>query len=205
MNSGNHGPHDELPLQHSSFGFTGVLVVVAILTVFFAVLMRSNTPPGGSGHPESPQVSTPFPPLEAVGWLNGSAPTPEELSQNVKVIDAWAFWCGPCRAAIPTLVQIDKKYKGQGVLVIGMTAEGGDASSLKQTTSAIESMKIPYLNAYGAYKPMQTLAVNSIPQLWVVDRNNKIVFHEVGWSPQSPADIEAAVEKALKTPAASAN
>jgi hypothetical protein len=32
------------------------------------------------------------PPLKAAGWLNGTAPTADELAGNLVVVDIWAYW-----------------------------------------------------------------------------------------------------------------
>ncbi|MEX0711784.1 MAG: hypothetical protein WD278_05510 [Pirellulales bacterium] len=32
------------------------------------------------------------PPLKAAGWLNGPAPTADELAGNLVVVDIWAYW-----------------------------------------------------------------------------------------------------------------
>lgn len=197
MSNENFTPRDELPQQHSSFGFTAVLIVVAILAVVFAVFMGKNNPRDGE-HGDSQQLNQQFPPLEGVGWINGPGPTAEELKSKVMIVDAWAFWCGPCRMTIPSLLEIHEKYKDRGVIVVGMTAEGFDPKSLKLSNDFVSKLQIPWPNVYGAIRPMQTLDVNQIPQLWVVDRNNNIVFHEIGWSTDSPSHIEDAIEKALK-------
>jgi thiol-disulfide isomerase/thioredoxin len=144
-------------------------------------------------------LNKPFPALEVEGWINGPGPTAEQLSNQVLVIDAWAYWCGPCRMVIPTLQEIHEKYKDRGVTVIGLTAESGNPASLQQSQAFVEKLNIPWPNGYGAIKPLVALNVEAIPQLWIVDRQNKIVFHEIGWNPNSPAEIEEAVVKALES------
>ena len=177
-------------------GFESALLVVVGLALVFALVMnRAMTPQ------ESAQVGSQFPAIHAVGWLNGSDQTAAELKGQVIVVDAWAYWCGPCRAATPPLIKLFEKYKDRGVKFIGLTAEGGDTESLGKSREYVESAKIPWPNAYGAVETLLALQVESIPQLWVIDRNNQIAFHEVGWSPEAVPNIEAAIAKALEQPA----
>ena len=42
---------------------------------------------------------------------------------NVYVMEFWATWCGPCRAGMPHLSQLQKDYKDKGVTIIGVSQE----------------------------------------------------------------------------------
>ena len=41
------------------------------------------------------------------------------------VINFWATWCGPCRAEIPSLVELQKQYgdEGQDVVILGISVD----------------------------------------------------------------------------------
>ena len=184
---------NELPQEYRSGGFFTALVVVGALAVGFALFIRSAMRPT-----ESAQLNHEFPPIEAIGWINGPGPTAEELSGKVIVVDAWAFWCGPCRAAIPSLIGLHQKFKDRGVTFLGLTSEGLDAESIQQSRTFVESQRIPWANGYGAIKTLSKLEVDSIPQLWVVDKQNRIVFHEIGWSPRAVSEIEQVLIKAIE-------
>ena len=51
-------------------------------------------------------------------WLG----TPPERDGKILVLDFWATWCGPCKAAMPHLDELYKKY-GKDVVVIGISDE----------------------------------------------------------------------------------
>lgn len=183
---------DELPPQHGPSGFTIAVLVIGSMAIFFALLFRSAMTPV-----ESPQLGKPFPAIEAAGWINGSALTADDLKGKVFVVDAWAFWCGPCRMIVPDIIELQKKYQGQDVVFLGLTSEGRDSKSLKLSEEFVESLKIPWVNGYGAVKTLNELEVESIPQLWVVGRDNQIVFHEIGFAGNSIELMDAAIQKAL--------
>ncbi len=187
--------HDELPPQSGPSGFLIAVIVVGVFTVGFSLLFRSAMAPMSSA-----RLGREFPPIEVAGWINGLSPTSADLHGQVTVIDAWADWCGPCRAATPFLIELHEKYKERGVTFLGLTSEGFDPASIKRSQKYVESEKVPWPNGYGAVKTLGALKVDSIPQFWIVDRQNQIVFHEEGWGPNSIRDMEQALNKALGSP-----
>lgn len=183
---------DELPQEYRIGGFFTVLVVIALMAIGFALLLRTAMQPH-----VSKQLGKPFPPIEAASWINGNAPTADELKGQILVVDAWAFWCGPCRSAVPSLIELHEKFKDR-VKFIGLTSEGFDADSLKKSHQFVERAGIHWLNGFAAMKPLRALDVEGIPQLWVVNGQNQIVYHEEGWDvDKSPRDVEQAIIKAI--------
>ena len=58
----------------------------------------------------------------AVAWLNSSPLTPESLHGKVVVIDFWTYSCINWRRTLPYVSAWAKKYKDQGLVVIGVHA-----------------------------------------------------------------------------------
>ena len=191
--------NDELPQQYGKGGFVIALAIVGALTVCFALLIKSGMAPPIGAPTASAQIGKEFPPIEAAGWINGDAPSAEDLRGHVLVVDAWAFWCGPCRISAKELVGVYGKYKDRGVTFIGLTSEGEDAVTIRKSQQYVMSLNIPWLNGYAAIKTLLALDVEGIPQLWVVDRQNRIVYREIGWSDNSVRDLETALNKALES------
>ena len=183
---------DELP-ESSPNGFLIAVVVVGVLAIGFALLFRAAMAP-----PVSAQIGKQFAPIEALGWINGSAPTPEDLKGKILVVDAWAFWCGPCRSVTPSIIELHDRFKSEDVVFLGLTGEGLDPKTLQLSKEYVKSLKIPWVNGYGATKTLTALEVEGIPQLWVVDRNNRIVFHEIGFNSSTIPQMEQTIREALK-------
>lgn len=183
---------DELPAQNGPSNFTIAVLIIGTIAFFFVMLFRAAMTPV-----VSPLIGKQFPAIEAAGWINGPAPTESDFKGKVLVVDAWAYWCGPCRMAIPHLIELHHAYKDKGVVFLGLTSEGRDSKAIKQSEEFVSSLEIPWINGYGATKMLTELEVDSIPQVWVVDRENRIVFHQVGTGGSDLPMIQA-IEKALE-------
>lgn len=44
---------------------------------------------------------------------------------KVVLLDFWATWCEPCREETPHLVELQKKYRDQGLQIIGLSMDDG--------------------------------------------------------------------------------
>lgn len=135
-------------------------------------------------------VGQPLPKLEAEGWLNGPGPTEEELAGKVVVIDAWAYWCGPCKREAPHLVQAYEKFKDQGVVFIGLTQEG--EAAVDRSKAFLTETGITWPNGYGAASSLFHLQVNAYPTVLVFGRDGN-----VAWNHDSGGDFESAIAQAL--------
>jgi len=164
-----------------SFGF--VLVIVAVAAAVLAMIIRGPVA-------RTSLQGQPAPPIEAAGWLNGPGPTPEELHGKVIVLDAWAYWCGPCIAKAPELVALHEKYREQGVVFLGLTIEGEDVDPYNRRF--LDVTRITWPNGYGAVKTLEALQADTIPRCWVIDRKYNVI-----WTESSREKISTAIERAL--------
>jgi thiol-disulfide isomerase/thioredoxin len=172
------------PLSPQSAFFKGLLTAIGGLAILL-LLMRSHQPMLAGR-----AVGTPMPPIKAAGWLNGEAPTADEFSNKVLVIDAWASWCGPCRQKAPEMIELHDKYQPQGVEFIGLSSQTED--ELEDMQGFLQQTGIKWKNAYGADETLRDLGVEYIPMVWVVDRHNQIV-----WNQASSISLEEGIRQAL--------
>ena len=53
--------------------------------------------------------------------INGRSISLSDYRGKVVLLNFWATWCPPCRAEIPELIKWQRKYRGRGLQVIGVT------------------------------------------------------------------------------------
>jgi len=73
---------------------------------------------------------------------------PVELKQlrgKPILLNFWATWCAPCKEEMPELEQIYRQYKGQGLVVLGVSVD--DSSSVKGVPALLREGN-PAVGAY---------------------------------------------------------
>ena len=53
---------------------------------------------------------------------DGKAKKLSDYKGSVVVLDFWATWCGPCIASMPHIRELAAHYKGQKVVILGVTS-----------------------------------------------------------------------------------
>ena len=107
-----------------------------------------------------------------------------DLAGHVAVIDFWATWCPPCRAAVPHLEQLHTKYPD--LRVVGVSTE--DASDLRDFASAAQ---VHYPVARDATGEMwRRYLTDAIPMLVVIDRHGTVRDITIGLTDSDALDHE---------------
>jgi len=131
----------------------------------------------------------PMPALDVTGWINGQI-KPQEMKGKVVIVDFYATWCGPCMAAIPHNNELLKKYKEQGLLIIGVCTHSRGQEKMEQT---VKDRGIEYPTARDPQlKSQQAWAVHYYPTYAIVDR--KGIVRIIGLQPRN---VEKVVKKLL--------
>jgi cytochrome c biogenesis protein CcdA/thiol-disulfide isomerase/thioredoxin len=144
-------------------------------------MMMSNKSAGqGSG---ALPVEGQLPPLSgATTWLNSPPLTAEGLRGKVVLIDFWTYSCINCLRAIPYVRAWAEKYKGQGLVVIGVHApEFAFEKNIDNVRRATRDLKVDYPVAIdNEYTIWRAFNNQYWPAHYFIDAQGRIRYHHFG-------------------------
>lgn len=116
-------------------------------------------------------------------FLDFSGVNPKDTTQVLKLsdyagkdkyvlLDFWASWCGPCRAAMPELKAMNDKYASKGLEVLGIVV----SDKLEEHLQAAEVLNVTWTQIFDNKNELGTLyGIESIPTLILLDKDGTIL------------------------------
>jgi thiol-disulfide isomerase/thioredoxin len=141
-------------------------------------------------HPElaRARLAPPF----AVTTVDGRRISLDELTGKVVLMDFWATWCGPCRAALPHVREIAKKFDGQPLVVLSVSVDTNEQKW--KDFIAKNEMTWPQYFDGGFTGPLARLfGVQAIPHTFTIDADGVLQDEQIG-----DASIEGKLRKLVR-------
>jgi thiol-disulfide isomerase/thioredoxin len=138
------------------------------------------------GADAAPRIGQTAPPAVA-RTLDGQTFDLSALRGRVVVINVWATWCGPCRSEMPALDAVYGRRHGQGLEMIGLSADKArDRDKVRQVMAAFH---------YPAALAEDTRAgaltdTGSLPVTYVIDKAGVVRAVINGGSPLTVTVLE---------------
>ncbi|HET6861471.1 MAG TPA: TlpA disulfide reductase family protein [Pyrinomonadaceae bacterium] len=187
-------------------GLLAIGIMLAAIFLFPACSSKEvgpdNTTPVASN---PPSTTLPMPPLSGnslskMGWemADGRRNVFSDFKGSALVLDFYATWCEPCRASVPHLIALQKKYADQGLKVIGLNVGGPD--DLAEVDSFAKELNIDYVLAVPDDDLVHFLLADTsdIPQTFVFDRQGVMARRFIGFGPATADQMESAIQAALR-------
>ncbi len=126
--------------------------------------------------------------------LDGKKVSLADYKGHPVVLNFWATYCGPCKLEMPWFQDLENKYKGQGLVVLGLDQDDGMAVKEVAAASKRVGVTYPILMPDDAVSKSYQLS-DYIPETYYVDKKGKIVDQTIG--AHSKDELEADVQKAI--------
>lgn len=135
-------------------------------------------------------ISSPAPAF-SMPDVDGKEVNLEDFKGKYVLLDFWASWCAPCRAANPGFVEAYNEINNPMFEIVGISVDKDKEKWLK----AVTDDELPWINlshtkGWGAVSKMY--AVKSVPQNFLLDPNGVILAKNI-----EPEDLHEVMKKYL--------
>ncbi len=114
--------------------------------------------------------------------LDGKLVKLSDYKGKVVILDFWATWCGPCRRGVPDLVEIQKQFNDD-LVVIGISLD--QENTQNQLQPFIDNYNINYPVVIWNEKVVQDYGnISAIPTSFIINKDGEIINRFVGLMPK---------------------
>ena len=131
----------------------------------------------------------------SITTIDGQHISLDSLAGKVVLIDFWATWCGPCRAALPHIREIAHRFQEQPFVVISISLDK-DENKWKDFVAKNQMTWLQYRDGSFDGQIAKIFGVNAIPATFTIDADGVLEDQHVG---------DASIEGKLKKLIANAN
>ncbi len=112
--------------------------------------------------------------------IEGKIRTASEWDGKVTILNFWATWCPPCKREIPSFVELQQQFAGQGVQFVGVAID-----TMDQVAAFVDSTHVNYPTLIGEQDAVNIShafgnRLDALPYTVIIDRSGNIAFVQRG-------------------------
>ena len=164
----------------------GFLLIGGGIMILAAMVIYSITN-SSAGNPTRVKIGAPMGDFTLTD-LTGKSVHLSDYAGKPVLINAWATWCPPCKAEMPTLNQYYQAHRNQGLVLLAVNA--GDPQNTTADFISQNGLSFPVLLDPGA-RVLDAMGINDFPTSVFIGRNGVVMSVHLGsYTPQTlEADI----------------
>lgn len=126
---------------------------------------------------QQPRVSKPAPAF-ALRQQDGGALALADERGKVVLLHFWATWCVACRHEMPQIEQLWRRYRDDGLVVLGINVDRGNLTGVRNFVRERDLSLPIVLDPEGTVR--NRYEVRALPTSYLIDRNGKIIGRIIG-------------------------
>jgi len=122
----------------------------------------------------------------------------DHLGKDVVVLSFWSTWCEPCKAEMPTLQKLHKRFDGKGLKILSISTDGPDTQA--EVKPYIKSNQYTFTviidedsSIAQAFNPRSTL-----PFMVIINKKGQVVKKIEGFQISEADHLVASIAKLVE-------
>ena len=117
----------------------------------------------------------------------------KKYRRQLVLLDFFYKGCAPCIESMPFLERLNKKYSGKGLKVIGIDL----LDKPEELRGFLKIHPVDYTVVRGSEAVVRDYLVSGYPTLYLINKNGKIIYVQVGYNESTEEKLEGIIIKNL--------
>ena len=143
-------------------------------------------------------IGTTAPNFVGLNFQSNDSVQLNDYKNKIILLDFWYKDCYPCMKAIPFLSRLLAKYGSDNLVVLGLNPFDNKEENKKKLPDFIELNKMTYPCIFIDNHVLESYNVKAFPTFYIIDKQGKIVYAEVGFSEENEENLELLLEELMK-------